>query len=286
MKLLTRLEQKLRRFALPHLTLGLIAGQVMVYIAINATRGPGAQVEDLVAQDVREPIEQRLYLIPERVLAGEVWRLVTFLVVPPITNILFAFFFWYLFYLMGTALEHHWGDFRYNVFLLIGYLATVAVSFLTPDLPSFNGYLQASVFLAFAFLYPNFELYLFFVLPVKIKWLALLNWIFYFFTFALGDWHSRLLVAASICNFFVFFGRDVVDRIKHGRRRMATQAARLAVKERAYFHRCLACGITDRTHPTMDFRYCSKCAGSCGYCTEHLYNHEHVMADNATSNNQ
>ena len=273
MSLLSRLERKFGRYAVPHVTAGLIFCQVVVFIATQASlrpEGPEVSVD-------------RLLLIPSFVLAGEVWRLLTFLIVPPITNPICAFFFWYLFYLMGTALEQHWGYFRYNVYLLVGYLATVAVSFVTPEMASSNGYLQASVFLAFAFLYPNFELFLFFILPVKIKWLAMLTWFGYLFTITFGDWLSRLLVLASICNFLLFFGRDIADRMRLGRRRMATQAARFGVKDRAYFHICAVCGITDRTNPEMEFRYCSKCAGGRGYCSEHLSNHEHVTVADSTA---
>ena len=269
MNFLAKLEQKLGRFALPHLTLGWIACQILVYFAVQMQINPERQ----------QAFERRLLLIPEFVLAGEVWRLVTFLVVPPITNVIFAFFFWYLLYLMGTALESHWGKFRFNLYLLIGYLATVGASFLVPDSPSSNGYLQASVFLAFAFLYPDFELYIMFLLPVKIKWLALLTWISYGLTLITGDWLSRFLVLASVANFLLFFGRDIIDRVKVGRRRMALQAARLKVKEPPYIHRCTICGITDKTHPTMDFRYCSKCAGARGFCTEHIRNHQHILTE-------
>jgi hypothetical protein len=268
MTLLDTLQRKFGRFAVPHVTVGLIACQVIVYLlAQGMPRPEGA-----------EPVEMRLLLIPDRVLAGEAWRLATFLVIPPFGNVVCSFFFWYLFYLMGTALERSWGVFRYNVFLLIGYVATVGVSFLTPDLPSSNTFLEASVFLAFAYLFPDFELYIFFLLPVKIKWLALLTWISYGAVLVFGDWLSRLLVLASVCNFLLFFGKDIVQRVRTARRRMATQAARLTAREPAYYHRCAVCGITDRTHPKMDFRYCSKCAGNHGYCEEHLRNHEHVTA--------
>jgi hypothetical protein len=273
MNFFAKLERKLSRFALPHLTLGLIICQVLVYLAIQTQLNPERQ----------HVLGQRLLLIPDLVLEGEVWRLITFLIVPPITNVFFAFFFWYLFYLMGTALENHWGRFRYNLYLLIGYLATVGVSFITPDLPSSNGYLQASVFLAFAFLYPDFEISLMFLLPVKIKWLALLTWIGYVFTLVMGDWLSKLLVLASIANYLLFFGKDIVERVRAGRRRMALQAARLTVKEPPYIHRCAICGVTDRTNPTMDFRYCSKCAGARGFCTEHIRNHEHITTEESAS---
>ena len=265
MSLLDHLEPKFRRLALPHLTLVLIFGQVLVY-AVSLLRGPEAQVG----------LQRQLVLVPNLVLAGEIWRLVSFLIVPPVPNLLFAIFFWYLFYLMGTALEQHWGTFRYNVYLFIGYLATVGVAFLVPNQLASNGYLLGSVFLAFAVLYPDFEMYLFFLLPVKIKWLALLTWIGYFFVLVLGSPVSRLLVLASICNFLLFFGKDIIHRVRTGRRRMALQAAQLAVRKPSYYHRCTVCGITDRTHPQMDFRYCSKCVGAHAYCAEHLGKHEHI----------
>jgi hypothetical protein len=272
MSLLDTLERKFGRYGVPNVTLGLIACQVVMYLVSFAPTPPGA-----------ESVVYRLMLIPDRLAAGEFWRLATFLVVPPSTNILFAFFFWYLFYLMGTALEREWGTFRYNVYLLIGYAATVAaslgVSFLLGgNVPGSNAFLQGSVFLAFAYLYPDFEMYIFFLLPVKIKWLALLTWIGFFVVLLVGDPLTRVLVVASVCNFLLFFGKDIWHRVRTGQRRMAVQAARYTAKEPSYYHRCTVCGITDRTHPQMDFRYCSQCAGAHGYCAEHLRNHDHITA--------
>jgi hypothetical protein len=272
MSLLDTLDRKFGRYGVPNVTVGLIACQVVTYLLSFAPAPAGA-----------EPVVARLMLIPDRVAAGEYWRLATFLIMPPSTNLLFAFFFWYLFYLMGTALEHQWGTFRYNVYLLIGYVAAVAASLglsflLGGDIPATNAFLEGSVFLAFAYLFPDFEMYIFFLLPVKIKWLALLTWIGFFFVLLFGEPLTRVLVVASVCNFLLFFGKDIWHRARAGRRRMAHQAARLAVKEPAYYHRCVVCGITDRTHPQMDFRYCSKCAGARCYCAGHLRDHEHVAA--------
>jgi hypothetical protein len=101
MKTLDKLERKFGRYGVPHVTLGLIFLQVIAFIFSIS----------------RWEILQGLYLIPELVLQGQVWRLITFLAVPPITNPVFAFFFWYLFYLMGSALESHWGTFRYNIYI-------------------------------------------------------------------------------------------------------------------------------------------------------------------------
>jgi hypothetical protein len=272
MNVLDKLQRRFGRFAVPNVTIGLIACQAMVFVATLASTKPDVEG----AQENR--LGQRLQLVPEQVLAGEVWRLATFVIVPPFGNIVGLLFGWYLFYLMGTALEVYWGAFRYNVYLLIGYLATVGVSFLVPDQPASNAYLMGSVFLAFAFLNPDFELYIMFLVPVKIKWLALLTWIGYAWTMIFGGWLGRLLVLASVCNFLLFFAGDIVQRIRSGQRRMARQAAQFGLKPPPYFHRCVVCGITDRTHPQMDFRYCSQCNGTCGYCQDHLRNHEHVNA--------
>jgi hypothetical protein len=218
---------------------------------------------------------ERLTLVPSQVLAGEVWRVVTFLFVPPITNLIFAFFFWYFFYIMGTALEAAWGTFRYNVYLLAGFAATVAMSFLTPNMPATNGFVQGSVFLAFAYLYPNFVIYLFFILPVKVKWLALLTWIGCFLAFAMGSWTTRALVLASVANFLLFFGREITTRMKAGHRRMTFEAARVGEPKKRV-HRCTTCGITSEDDRNLDFRYCSKCAGALCYCPEHIRTHDHV----------
>lgn len=260
MNVLDRLQRRFGRYAVANLTMILIAGQVAAY-ALGFAR---PDLPELIA------------FVPARFLAGELWRPLTFVFAMPPMHPVFAFFFWYLFYLMGTTLEHTWGTFRYNVFLLVGYVATVAVSFITPLQPASVVFLQGSVFLAFAYLYPDFQILLFFLLPVKIKWLALVAWIGYLYKLAFGPgFDVRLLVAASLANFFLFFGRDIVMRMRGAQRRMAQQAGQIKTRHTPR-HRCTICGITNLTHPDMDFRYCSKCAGNPCYCSEHLANHQHV----------
>ena len=274
MSLLTRLERLLGRFALPNLSLYLVAGQVLFW---------GLAV--LTGFDLR-----RIALLPIAVFAGEAWRLVTYLGVPPSVgtgafSIVMTAFGWYLFYLMGSALEHFWGDFRYNAFIGLGWLLTTAVAFLTPGEYATNLFVGGSVFLAFAQLNPDFELLLFFILPVRIKWLALLMWLGYAWVCVVGGWSARLAVLAATGNFLVFFAGDIVGRVRTGRRRMTHQASVFAARpeEGTPRHRCRVCGKTDLTHPQLDFRYCSKCAGNQCYCAEHLFNHEHVTAENQPS---
>ena len=275
MRLLTRLERRLGRFAVPHLTLGLVLCQVVVYVI---AQGMDARPE--VAVQPGESVRAKFELVPDRVLAGEVWRVGTFLLLPPTTNVLFALFFWYFFWLMGSALELFWGHFRYNLYLFVGWAATVGAAFLTPDRPADNVFLQSTVFLAFAWLNPEFPVFLLFVLAVPIKWLARVTWAGFILAFAVGPWEVKAQVGAAVANFLLFFAAEVVEAVRTGRRRMARQTAAFVAeaKKPEFYHQCRVCGITDRTHPQMDFRYCSKCAGSHCYCADHLRNHEHVAA--------
>jgi hypothetical protein len=267
---LSRLESRFGRYAVPNLTMILIAGQVLLYLAAQLNPGHGGL--DLL---------EKIRLNPAKVLSGEWWRLVTFLFDPPPMNALFAFFYWYLFHLMGTALEANWGTFRYNLFLAIGYAASVATAFILYftigpfNLSVTNAFLYGTIFLAFARLYPDFEINLFFVLPIKIKWLAMIQWFFYAFNFLFGPWEVRAMIAASVLNFFLFFGGEIWRGMKHGHRRMQHQARTLHTPQRI-IHRCRVCGLTSDDAPQTQFRYCSKCEDESCYCTEHLRSHEHV----------
>jgi len=269
MAFLDRLERAFGRWALPGVSLYLVIGQVGVYLLGMLHRlDPGL-----------------LMLVPELVKHGEPWRLVAFLFVPPNTNFVFIVFAWWMFFLMGNALEAYWGAFRYNLFLLIGYILTVGLAFLQPDSLVSNEFLAGSVFLAFAYLNPEFEILLFFIIPVKIRWLALFAWAIYAVSFAMGSWASRLQIVAAVGNFFIFFGRDlwlnagVITR----RRRLANAGnSQRAAEQDEPRHRCRICGKTDRTDPQLDFRYCSKCAGAQCYCPDHIFNHEHVRSEDGS----
>lgn len=269
MSYLDKLERIFGRFAVPNITLYFVIGQVFVLLAWMLGR------IDLA----------NLVLVPAWVVRGEWWRVFTFLLMPPPISrvgpiqLMFLAFALYIFYFMGNALEGYWGTFRYNLFLFIGIVLTVAAAFLTPGAPATNAFLAGSVFLAFAYLHPDFELSLFFILPVKVKWFALITWVLYAVNFVRGDGSTRLQIAAAVGNFLLFFGQDIVRSMRYRKRRMASEARRIAqpVKDEAR-HRCHVCGKTDVTHPQLDFRYCSKCAGDQCYCPEHIHNHAHVVA--------
>lgn len=282
MSWIDRLDAKFGRHAVPNLTVFLIAGQVLAFIA-NAT--PGANGGASLLAGIR--------FEPDKVLAGEWWRLVTFLFDPPITNPLFAFFFWYLFYMFGTTLEANWGAFRYNIYLLLGYVASIVMAFVAwfaagvPGEIATNGFLYGTVFLAFARLNPDFVMYLFFVLPVKIRWLAMFQWIMYGVTLiSPTTWLSRAMVVAAVFNYLVFFGRDIVRDMRHSHKRMQFQSRALQGGKklgRKMAHVCHVCGLSSAESPKTAFRYCSECGGAYCYCPDHIANHEHVKDKSSES---
>jgi len=266
------LAKRIRPIAIPNLTLLILAGQIILYLLFWVERF--AQTEGIM---------DKCYLLPREVLQGEVWRLLTFVFIPPFEDIpLFFIFYCMLFYLMGTVLEARWGTARFNVFLFVGYIANVVAALILYAATGINspggaGFVNGSIFLAFAYLYPDFLLMIFFIFPVKIKWLALVQWLTYAWLFSTGGWMTRVLIAATTANFLLFFGGEILQRMYFARRSMKWRARQLSTAK--IRHRCTTCGITSETHPEMDFRYCSKCYGSLPYCSEHLKSHVHVTEE-------
>lgn len=262
----SRFLQAFDRVAIPNITLYLIAFQVVCYLAIMGQ--PDAH------------LEQRLLFDPAAAVHGEWWRAITFLFLPPLDNPIFAFFAWYFFWLMGTALEANWGTARYNLYLLIAALATILSGFGAYLLgaPGFgtNIYIEQTVFLAFAALYPDFQIYIFFILPVKVKWIALVTWVLLGFQFLMVGWVAKAMLVAAVGNYLCFFWPEIVQRIKRGRRHMEQQVKRSveAGVTGGAMHRCVICKATEKSHPDYEFRYCSECGGKC-YCLTHLREHQH-----------
>jgi hypothetical protein len=261
MTILDKLARRFGRYAIPHLTLYIISLQVVIYL-LGAISG-----------DMR--IFYNAALVPALVLKGEIYRIFSFLFMPPSSvsslGAVWAFFYWYLLFLFGSAMEEQWGTFRYNVYLFIGYLATLVAVFLNPFSSAMvpNDFLYLSVFLAFAHLYPDFELRIMFLFPIAVKWLALLAWLGFGFKLAtavfFGEWVVALTIVAAVLNYFIFFGREIAASLRQ-KQRQAVQVAGDLVDVPEAFHICQACGVTDLTHPETEFRYDN---GSC-YCMDHL----------------
>lgn len=257
--MLRKLERKLGRYAIPNLITFLVAGQAGAFVLARA----------------KPQLIDNLTLVPELVLRGQVWRIVSFLFIPPATNALFIIFALLLLYLYGRALEEYWGEFRFNLYVFVGWIATVGAAFAVPGAVATNFYLMTSLFFAFAYLNPDFEIRLFFLIPVRVKWLAWLAWAYFLVMMVIGSWVDRVLIAAGVANFFLFFGRDIGLRLRSSGRRRARQREQERTATAA-MHTCAVCGITDIEDPKMQFRYCSQCDGKRGYCMDHIRDHEHV----------
>jgi membrane associated rhomboid family serine protease len=184
-----RLERRFEHWTIPHLA---------AYIA-----GMNAAVWGLA--QLNPAFLGRLTLEPDLVRSGELWRVFTFLFIPPPLSLLWLVFWIYLLYSYARALEDRWGEFPFNLYYGLGAAATVLASLALGEGRS-NVPLNASLFLAFAALNPDFQLLLFFILPVKVKWLALLTWIYMGWRFLVGDWTDRLTLLSGVVNYAAFFG--------------------------------------------------------------------------------
>ena len=153
-------------------------------------------------------------------------------------------------------------------------------------------YVNMSLFFAFATLYPDMRVLLFFIIPIKIKWLAwidaalfawsILSSLFGVFTAGLAALPGVVLPLVAILNYFIFFWDNFLQlfgRVKYRTSRQTInfkQAAKKAQQQKGYIHKCAVCGKTDTDYPNEEFRYCSKCNGYYCYCSEHIHNHVHI----------
>jgi hypothetical protein len=214
-----------------------------------------------------------LWLDWNRVMQGEVWRLVTYIFIPSIGGIFpdwlgMAFYVMFLFW-MGDGLERAWGTFRLNMFFLLGMIGTTIAAAITKGDPS-GGYLHMTVFLAFARFYPDEWIRLFFLLPVKVKWLAWLDGALLVLSFISGSASTRFAIVAGLANYFIFFGRDIITDIKTHREiadRRSKFQREVRVGREETLHRCKVCGLTEVQSPHAEFRVS---ADGEEYCTEHL----------------
>ena len=231
----------------------------------------------------------------------EVWRLVTFVFVPGYSSLNDAFWlvmFLYFYYFIGSTLEREWGTAKFTLYYLSGMVLTVLAAVLVGLITGGNvtvsgaGYINLSMFFAFAMLYPDAQVLLFFLLPVKIKWLAWLDGAW----FALNILRSLfagytmgwLLPLVALLNFLVFFWTNLTDAVNNQRGRVRHQNSRQTIQfkqaarqqerkaqSQGYHHKCCVCGRTDADSPNLQFRYCSKCVGYHCYCEDHIFNHVH-----------
>lgn len=238
---------------------------------------------------------------PGLILRGEIWRLITWIFLPLGGNIFFTLISLYFYYMIGTTLEREWGNGKFTIFYLFGIVLNIIYGFviylladdalrsalnnavwLTPT------YLNLSMFFAFATLFPEFVVRLFFFIPLKVKWLAVFNAAFFVYAiiagFVAGQILSALLPIIALLNYLVFCADELIYIFRPLKARTspnvinfksAAKKAKKDIKNKPYRHKCAVCGKTDVEHPDLEFRYCSQCDGYHCFCIDHINNHVH-----------
>lgn len=275
MKFFNDLERKYRKYAIPNLmyyiTICYAVGLVLTFLA------PGFYWS-------------YLSLDAEAILHGQVWRLVTFLLYPPalgswvFTQVFFGVIALFMYYSLGQTLERVWGAFRFNVFFFVGVLGQILATLIGylvfhQNLFMTTGFLNFSIFLAFAMYFPDTQFLMFFVLPIKAKWLAVAECAVYLYSFIFGNATIRCEIVISLANVIIFFlmtrnfNRYAPKEIK--RKNDFKKNVKIR-PQGATRHKCAVCGRTETDSENLEFRYCSKCEGNYEYCQDHLYTHQHV----------
>lgn len=280
MKFFYRLEQKFGRYAIPDLA-RYIVGMYMI---------------GLVIQVVDQSIYTRyLCLNGAALLRGQVWRVITFMFYPisslssslDFVGILLNVLIGLTYYRIGSALERVWGAFRFNMYFLLGLIGHVAGAIVVTLITGLAVmitpvFLNFSLFMAFALTFPDLPLYIWGLIPIKVKYLAIAEAAIYVYLFLTGGLVYRLEIGLSLLNVVIFFfasrkfQRFSPREIKRRNEFKTKAKIRPAGQVR---HRCAVCGRTEEDGPQMEFRFCSKCVGSYEYCQDHLYTHQHVTGN-------
>ena len=275
------------RFGIPNLMRIIVIGNVAVYVLMLLTQANDANALSFLTFNLNA------------LLHGEVWRLVTFVFVPAYSSPFALLISLYFYYWIGSTLERQWGTAKFNLYYISGALLTV-LGVVLASLISGNpyltaagtGYVNLSMFFAFAFLFPDTTVLLFFILPVKMKWLAYLDGALFAFDIikAIGahNWAGVVLPIVALLNFAVFIWPEVhylKERAKYQNSRktvqfrQAQQQQAKQAQQQGYRHKCAVCGRTDTDYPDLQFRYCSKCVGYHCFCQDHIFNHVHFTEE-------
>ena len=225
---------------------------------------------------------------PERILKGEVWRLVSFIFVPQSLSF-WELLFFYFYYWIGNVLEKEWGTPRFNIFLISGVLLTAVygfiIYFITKQSIAVTTYfIYLSMFFSFATLFPDVQVLFMFIIPIKVKWLAYLDAAFFLLSMLTQSFPFNLLPLVAVLNYLVFFGDDLFSSLRSNKARYnkttvnfnrEKQKIKYEQKNASYTKKCAVCGRTDTDYPDLEFRYCSRCAGYHCFCQDHINNHIH-----------
>ena len=292
------LEKKFGKYAISNLSLKLVILYAVGY----------------VIEMINPNVFYFLTLNPYAIAHGQIWRLVSWLLIPPSAgNIFFTLIMLYFYYCIGTSLERVWGTWDYNVFIFLGILLTIVCAFVWMGVSFATGgtqglmtqlgateyfrylsqafstyYINLGIFFAYALTFPDAVVLLFFILPIKVKWLGLFDLAYLIYVFVVTPGPARYAIAATFINIALLYLRNNAPvrmrpsfrkaQRKNGGAGSAkwTGAAGRTAGRDQLLHRCAICGRTQLDSPDLEFRYCSKCEGNLEYCQDHLFTHVHV----------
>ena len=285
------LRKKFERFCyrnrnkgIPNLMLYLVLGTAAVYLFTMATQNP--------------LLYSILCFDRQRILQGEIWRLFTYPLLTYRTNILLQLMYLMCYYSLGRAIENSWGTIRFSLLYFTGMLLMDIYCMIFGCAASAD-YLNLSLFLAYATMYPDAQFLFLFIIPVKARIFALLDLLLMVFGLLMYPFPYNLFSVIALANYFLFFGKDVVNVFPMSWRLNARRLFRrgpakpqkaktipfpnagsyqatVAKPQAPYTHKCTICGRTDVSDPELEFRYCSRCKGYHCYCQDHINNHIHV----------
>lgn len=277
-KLMNRIERycyQHPRFGIPNLMMIIAIGSIAVWV--------------LMQMDTTGKLYTLLCMSGERVLHGQIWRIVTFVFVPGESNLIWFMISLYFYYWIGSSLEREWGAGKFTVYYLSGMLLTAICGVLLSlilgrDVIVSATYLNLSLFFAFATLFPDVQVLLFFIIPIKVKWLAYVDAALFALAVITLPFPLNLLPVVAVLNYLVFCGDWLFDYFRPNRVRQRQKTVNFKREARRinreqnskpYNHKCAVCGRTDADHPELEFRYCSRCAGYHCFCQDHIGNHIH-----------
>ncbi len=288
---LNKLNNTIDRFCLTHPRFGI--ANLMLYIAISNV------VVFVLDMFSNSAFSNLLYFSLDKLMQGQIWRLVTFILIPegggPISVLISCYFYYWI----GSSLERQWGTAKFTCYyiggMLFTLLGTVAIGvFFGFSFPVASAhYVNFAMFLAFAMLWPDAQILLFFVIPLKIKYLAYFDLAYFAYCIlnyiARGVWYFSILPVVALLNFVIFFWPELLRffHVNQARRRpeavrfrsSAAQVKRESRQANTGLRKCAVCGRTNQTNPELDFRYCSRCAGYHCFCSDHIFSHIHFTDD-------
>lgn len=277
---MNKLNKKIELFCYKHPNFGI--SNLMLYIVIG-----NVVIWLFSMMDTTNLLVSLLQFSPAMILKGQIWRLITFAFIPSGAGVL-ALIMFYFYYFIGNTLERYWGKTKFTLYFLSGILFTVIYGFIIyfvtgTDIRVSASYIYLSMFFSFATLFPETQVLLFFVIPMKIKWLAYIDAAFFLYGIITMSFPYNLLPVVAVLNYLLFCGEWLFKFIKRGSSsnpkvinyKKAAKQVNHRQNHASYTRKCEACGRTDTDYPDLEFRFCSRCEGYHCFCQDHINDHIH-----------